>query len=69
MRTSKKVVTIVGNDDTSPCSVSVATEPCGRSRGREGGSDQGAPAPRLRGIIWLIRLPLVYSVSRYEERR
>lgn len=69
MRTSKKVVAIVGNNDTFHYGVSVATEPCGRSRGAEEGSEQGAPAPRLRGIIWLIRLPLVYSVSRYEERR
>lgn len=60
---------IVGNDDTSPYGVTVATEPCGRLRGGGGGNKQGAPAPRLRGIIWLIRLPLVYSVSRYEERR
>lgn len=54
----------MGIDDTSPCGTSVATEHAA-ARGRP-----PAPAsPRtehLRGIIWLIRLPLVYSVSRYD---
>lgn len=56
-----------GIGDTSPCGASVATEPATRPSGAGGGGEHRGAPPHLRGIIWLIRLPLVYSVSRYEE--
>lgn len=57
----------MGIGDTSPRGASVATEHAA-ARGRRP-LPPGARSPRkhLRGIIWLIRLPLVYSVSRYDE--
>lgn len=62
---------LTGIDDTSPCGVSVATEPRGRARGAGGGA-RGARgrAPSAPPRYYLINSPpLVYSVSRYEERR
>lgn len=58
-----------GIGDTSPHDVSVTTEPRGRARDETGGAELEAAAPHLRGIIWLIRLPLLYSVSRYDDGR
>lgn len=57
----------MGISDTSPRGGSLETEPRGRSGAGEARGAGGAPSPHLRGIIWLIRLPLVYSASRHYD--
>lgn len=65
-RTSKKVVTLTGSDDTSPRGGSVATEPRGRrGRGRVGRGRGAGPAPPPYYLI--NSPPLVYSASRYDD--